>query len=118
MFRIKAWDVTCPQHINPHWTKIQIVPVVAKLKARIAEVEPDNETLRDGPIMHAQRLKVSTETRASQVPDLVVGSLGSEIIPDGYSNCSAHRKHRGHGTDNGNGAQSDHEWLPRQVGAC
>jgi uncharacterized protein len=46
LFHIKAWDVNCPQHIVPRWTEDQFAPVVATLKARVAELERENRLLR------------------------------------------------------------------------
>ena len=39
LFEIAAWDVNCPQHITPRYTEAVIAQVVAKLQARIAELE-------------------------------------------------------------------------------
>lgn len=45
LFRVEAWDVNCPQHILPRWTEDEIAPVVQDLKARIEELERENERL-------------------------------------------------------------------------
>lgn len=47
LFHIEAWDVNCPQHITPRWTDEEIAPVVEDLKARVTELEHENERLRD-----------------------------------------------------------------------
>lgn len=41
VFEVEAWDVNCPQHIRPRYTEEQIAAVVAKLKARIEELEAE-----------------------------------------------------------------------------
>tara|TARA_R110000787_G_scaffold226512_3_gene334291 strand:+ start:52925 stop:53551 length:627 start_codon:yes stop_codon:yes gene_type:complete len=48
VFHIEAWDVNCPQHITPRWTEAEIAPVVDAMKARIEELEVENERLRAG----------------------------------------------------------------------
>lgn len=47
LFHIEAWDVNCPQHILPRWTEEEVSPVVENLKARIEELERENERLRN-----------------------------------------------------------------------
>jgi predicted pyridoxine 5'-phosphate oxidase superfamily flavin-nucleotide-binding protein len=47
LFHIKAWDANCPQHIIPRWTENEFAPVVENLKARIVELECENQRLRD-----------------------------------------------------------------------
>lgn len=39
VFHIEAWDVNCPQHIHPRVRLDNVVPVVDKLRQRIAELE-------------------------------------------------------------------------------
>lgn len=36
----------CPQHITPRWTSEEVGPVIANLKARVAELEEENTMLR------------------------------------------------------------------------
>jgi predicted pyridoxine 5'-phosphate oxidase superfamily flavin-nucleotide-binding protein len=36
---VEAWDINCPQHIHKRFSQGQIAPVIAELKARIAELE-------------------------------------------------------------------------------
>ncbi|MDB5310167.1 MAG: Pyridoxamine 5-phosphate oxidase [Gemmataceae bacterium] len=48
LFTVEAWDVNCQQHIRPRFSQCQIAPVVAGLKARVAELEADVERLRSG----------------------------------------------------------------------
>lgn len=39
IFTIAAWDVNCPQHIEPRFTKEQLEPVTASLNERINKLE-------------------------------------------------------------------------------
>jgi predicted pyridoxine 5'-phosphate oxidase superfamily flavin-nucleotide-binding protein len=39
VFTVAAWDINCPQHIHPRFSRRQIGPVVAELQARIADLE-------------------------------------------------------------------------------
>ena len=39
VFRVKAWDVNCPQHIQPGFTAEEAEPVVGELRRRIAALE-------------------------------------------------------------------------------
>ena len=48
LFELEAWDVNCPQHITPRYTQDQIAPAVAKLQARIEELEAEVKGLRGG----------------------------------------------------------------------
>ena len=48
LFELEAWDVNCPQHITPRYTQDQIAPAVAKLQARIEELEAEVNSLRGG----------------------------------------------------------------------
>ena len=48
VFEIEAWDVNCPQHITRRYTDEQIAPALAKLQARIEELEAEVEELRGG----------------------------------------------------------------------
>lgn len=41
LFEVEAWDVNCPQHITPRYTEDQIAPALAKLQARIVELEAE-----------------------------------------------------------------------------
>ena len=45
LFEVEAWDVNCPQHITPRYTEDQIVPALAKLQARIDELEAEVKRL-------------------------------------------------------------------------
>ncbi len=47
-FEIEAWDVNCPQHITRRYTEDQIAPALAKLQARIDELEAEVAGLRTG----------------------------------------------------------------------
>ncbi len=48
VFEIEAWDVNCPQHITRRYTDEQITPALAKLQARIDELEAEVKDLRGG----------------------------------------------------------------------
>ena len=47
LFHVEAWDVNCPQHIIPRWTEDEFAPVVETLKARVEQLELENQRLRD-----------------------------------------------------------------------
>jgi len=46
VFSVEAWDVNCPQHITPRWTKEEQSAAFTVLENRIAELEEENELLR------------------------------------------------------------------------
>ncbi len=46
VFEIEAWDVNCPQHIARRYTDDQIAPALAKLPARIDELEAEVKALK------------------------------------------------------------------------
>ena len=48
VFEVEAWDVNCPQHITPRYTEDQIAPALAKLQARIDELEAEVKELGGG----------------------------------------------------------------------
>ena len=39
IFTVSAWDVNCPQHIQPRFTKEQLEPITHPLNKRITELE-------------------------------------------------------------------------------
>ena len=39
VFTVSAWDVNCPQHIEPRFTKEQLEPITDPLNKRITELE-------------------------------------------------------------------------------
>ena len=41
LFEVEAWDVNCPQHITPRYSEAEIAPALAKLQARIVELEAE-----------------------------------------------------------------------------
>jgi len=47
VFEIAAWDVNCPQHITPRFTKAQVAGIIAPLKQRIIELEAERDALRN-----------------------------------------------------------------------
>ena len=38
LFHVQAWDVNCPQHIQPRWSEDEIKPVVDELKRRLVKL--------------------------------------------------------------------------------
>ena len=44
VFRVAAWDVNCPQHIRPRFTKGEIDSTVQPLEARIRKLEAEVES--------------------------------------------------------------------------
>ena len=49
VFEIEAWDVNCPQHITPRYTEPEVAFLVARLQARIGELEAQVAALRGHP---------------------------------------------------------------------
>ncbi len=45
LFEVEAWDVNCPQHITPRYSEAEIAPALAKLQARIDELEAEVKRL-------------------------------------------------------------------------
>ena len=39
IFKVKAWDVNCPQHIQKRFTEEEMAPIIVELKKRITELE-------------------------------------------------------------------------------
>ena len=48
LFTIEAWDVNCPQHITQRFSLGEMAPTVDALKSRIAELEAEVATLKNG----------------------------------------------------------------------
>ena len=46
VFQVQAWDVNCPQHIEPRWTEEELSPVIDKLRTRVDQLEAENARLR------------------------------------------------------------------------
>ena len=46
VFTVAAWDVNCPRHIHPRFSRRQIAPLVEQLRSRVAELEAEVEHLR------------------------------------------------------------------------
>jgi predicted pyridoxine 5'-phosphate oxidase superfamily flavin-nucleotide-binding protein len=46
LFTIEAWDVNCSQHIVTRFTEAEIEEALAKVQAKIAELEAENARLR------------------------------------------------------------------------
>lgn len=39
VFAVEAWDINCPQHIQPRFTLRQVQPIIDRLERRIRELE-------------------------------------------------------------------------------
>ncbi len=48
VFTVEAWDINCPQHIQPRYAERQVRPVIDRLQARIGELEEELAKLRAG----------------------------------------------------------------------
>jgi predicted pyridoxine 5'-phosphate oxidase superfamily flavin-nucleotide-binding protein len=48
LLHLEAFDWNCPQHITPRFTEGEIALATAPLRARLAELEAENEVLRAG----------------------------------------------------------------------
>lgn len=46
VFHVEAWDINCPQHIQPRWTENELSPVLQPLQSRIDALEAENAALR------------------------------------------------------------------------
>jgi predicted pyridoxine 5'-phosphate oxidase superfamily flavin-nucleotide-binding protein len=46
VFTVEAWDTNCPQHIPQKFDAADVAVTVHKLQARVAELEAENEELR------------------------------------------------------------------------
>ena len=53
LFTVEAWDVNCPQHIHRRFSERQVAPAIARMQARIDELEAEVERLRSNPDSHA-----------------------------------------------------------------
>jgi predicted pyridoxine 5'-phosphate oxidase superfamily flavin-nucleotide-binding protein len=47
VLHLEAFDWNCPQHITPRFSENEITAAVAPLRARLAELEAENQALRD-----------------------------------------------------------------------
>lgn len=47
VFRIHAWDVNCPQHIEPRFTEEDLAPTVSEYQRRIRELEAELQRRND-----------------------------------------------------------------------
>jgi len=56
VFQVEAWDVNCPQHIKPRWTEEEMAPMVDGLRAKIEELEEENQRLRNEASNQAVKL--------------------------------------------------------------
>jgi len=61
LFSIEAWDVNCPQHIQPRFSQSQIAPVIERLQERIADLE---EQLRAGKSESSRDVSILQDTMA------------------------------------------------------
>lgn len=46
VFKVKVWDVNCPQHIHKRYSQTQIAPVIEQLQTRIKELESELSQLK------------------------------------------------------------------------
>lgn len=46
VFHLEAFDWNCPQHITPRFTEAELAPALSPLRARMDELETENQTLR------------------------------------------------------------------------
>ena len=46
VFRIHAWDINCPQHIQPRFTEEDLAPMIEKYQQRIGELEAEVRRLK------------------------------------------------------------------------
>jgi uncharacterized protein len=49
VFTLEAWDINCPQHIQPRYTEAEIAPAVDRLAQRIKELEEEVARLKGTP---------------------------------------------------------------------
>jgi len=49
VFTLEAWDINCPQHIQPRYTEAEIAPAVDRLAQRIKELEEEVARLKSTP---------------------------------------------------------------------
>jgi uncharacterized protein len=47
LFHLDAFDWNCPQHITPRFTEAEIDAALAPMRARLAQLEAENKSLRD-----------------------------------------------------------------------
>ncbi len=52
-FHVEAWDPNCRQHITPRLDEVEVQQIVQPLRDRIAELEAENEALRNQPTLVA-----------------------------------------------------------------
>ena len=52
-FHVEAWDPNCRQHIIPRLDEVEVQQIVQPLRDRIAELEAENEALRNQPTLVA-----------------------------------------------------------------
>ena len=46
-FHVEAFDINCRQHIQPRFTQAEIAELVEPLRARLAELEAENQALKN-----------------------------------------------------------------------
>ena len=46
VYTLEAWDINCPQHIQPRYTEAEIAPAVDRLAQRIKELEEEVARLK------------------------------------------------------------------------
>lgn len=47
LFHLEAFDWNCPQHITPRYTQDELTPILEPVRQRIAELEMENNELRN-----------------------------------------------------------------------
>ena len=62
VFSIHAWDVNCPQHIQPRWTTDELDSEVVKLKKRIVELEGELKKLRQSASKRQNAKRAKSDT--------------------------------------------------------
>jgi hypothetical protein len=62
LFRVEAWDVNCPQHIQPRWSEAELSPVIEKLQGRVDALEAENARLRAQQVPSRQSSTTEVES--------------------------------------------------------
>ena len=62
VFHVEAWDINCPQHIQPRWTAEEIPDVVNSLQAELDHLQNENRKLRIELAMLQDKLEKTPPT--------------------------------------------------------